>query len=89
VTLSLSMRSILARRNELFTYYNKFSVSESCELDFRYVRHPAEFLRAYFRSELNHQDTFMLSTALTVEEAERGEYLRVNGMWGQGWRLTP
>jgi hypothetical protein len=83
------MRSILARRNELFTYYSKFSVSESCELDFKYVRHPADFLRAYFRSELTTQDSFMLATALTAEEAERGDYLRVNGMWGLGWRLTP
>jgi hypothetical protein len=65
-TLSFSMRSIMARRNELFTYYSKFSVSESCELDFRYIRHPTELLRAYFQSELNNQDTFMLTAVLTV-----------------------
>jgi hypothetical protein len=23
------------------------------------------------------------------EEAERGEYLRVAGLWGCGWRLSP
>lgn len=41
-----------------------------------------------FRSELTSQETFILTTFLTTEEAERGDYLRVNGLWGLGLRIT-
>ncbi len=86
--LSLSIKSLISKRNELFTYHNKFSISQSCELDFKNIKKPVEFLRILFRSELTSQETFILTTFLTTEEAERGDYLRVNGLWGLGLRIT-
>lgn len=63
-------------------------VSDSCEVDFRHLRRPQDFLRAYFGSPLQGRDPFVLATQLTEEEAEGQDYLRVQGVWGAGWRLS-
>lgn len=86
--LSLALRTLLARRNELYTLYNKFIISDSCELDIKHMKKPDEFIRAFFGSELTTRDIFILTSQLTQEETEGGDYLRINGLFGCGWRLS-
>lgn len=86
--LALALRALLSRRNELFTSYNKFIISNSCELDFKHMQKPDEFIRAFFGSELSNRVVLVLTTQLSPEEAENGGYLRTTGVFGGGWRLS-
>ena len=65
--LEEALTNLLVRRNELFTLYNRFNVSDACEIEMRYLKKPDEFLKTYFGTEFNTRDGFLLSTQLTPE----------------------
>ena len=85
--LALGLRHIISRRNEIYTSYNKFTVNDGFELDFKYMQHPIEFLKVYFGTEITSRDVFLVSSVLTTEESDR-EYLRIGGLWSYGWKLN-
>lgn len=56
-------------------------------MDLRNLRDPLELIKTHFRTEFL-KEQYQLSSVLSSEDLEKGEYLKILTLFSSGWKLS-